>query len=222
MTSAAEKRIQTTIQSKGKARSGDGWMLVLAYKMPGSNYETTLYGKDWELVENFNPGDPVTAVLARGRVKEGKDGSRDYNYFWDLVDLTALEDTKEPPTTQAQGTKDTAAQVESPQDPIQERIERGMAFNAAYTILAQRPVNDEAQNQDFIEDLRRLRDILYHDVIRVPVAPLHYCYEHETARIQNPKSSNWAHRLPDKTWCIDPTAAPAGAGAADMDTQEPM
>lgn len=220
MTSTSEKRIQTTIQSKGKARSGDGWMLVLSYKMPGSNYETTLYGKDWGLVNDWNPGDAVTAVLVRGRSKEGKDSSKDYNYFWDLVELTSSDAAKAGPAPEAQGTKDTAAQIETPQDSIQERIEKGMAFNAAYTILAQNAQVYESNITQGLADIRLLRDRIYHEVIRVPIAPLHYCYQHETPRILSSRGA-WGHILPDGKGCVEAPAAPtapAEAGAEGKTT----
>jgi hypothetical protein len=86
-----------------------------------------------------------------------------------------------------------------PGDDIQTRIQIGMAFNAAYTLLAS-PTASEIYNDvtpsvsnSAIDTIRQLRDRIYHGIIQVPIEPLHYCYEHESERRQGSLTGTWVH-----------------------------
>ena len=61
------------------------------------------------------------------------------------------------------------------------------------------PVPD---GRDPINFLWELRDKIYRNVTKRPFQPEHYCYQHQAERIQNPKSSNWEHKLGDAIWCV--------------------
>lgn len=220
-----EYSFTAAIRSKGE--QGNAWKLEFDWKLPGSKFPFVLYGRDWEDIEGWDVGDRPEVVIERGNLKEGKDGRYSTDYFYDLVSIDTPSNA-ERPTPQRDSSsiphpsgKGIQEQPPAPSlDPIQERIERGMAFNAAYTLLAQRPLQESLVDEDFIADLRRLRDVILREVVQVPVAPMHYCYDHEATRIQNPKSNNWAHQLPDKTWCVEAqdAATPAAGPGAEAET----
>ena len=99
-------------------------------------------------------------------------------------------------------------------DNVQTRIEIGMAFNAAYTLIAGDP-SQWTDGDNAVLDLRILRDRIYHGIIQVPVAPINYCYEHEQKRIQS-KSGAFIHKLGEQ-WCsvdgiLDATGNPVTEG----------
>tara|TARA_R100000049_G_C1929064_1_gene73155 strand:+ start:127 stop:411 length:285 start_codon:yes stop_codon:yes gene_type:complete len=84
-----------------------------------------------------------------------------------------------------------------------------MSFNAAYALLAAvaKPedlpyiTGEEQAGIGLSWQLRALRDRIYHEVVNVPVAPIGYCYTHETA-CQQGKSLKWGHKT-DEGWCIN-------------------
>lgn len=86
-------------------------------------------------------------------------------------------------------------------DDRQVSIEKGMAFNAAYTLIASLGV-ENCPLEGWPRSIRQLRDQMYHDVIQVPVAPPHYCYRHEAERKQSPKTKAWGHMVGDDP-CIE-------------------
>ena len=75
-----------------------------------------------------------------------------------------------------------------------------------------------------INFLWELRDRVYRNVNQKPYQEEHYCYVHEQARIENPKSGNWAHRLVGNEWCVerqDAGTATTEAGADAEATEGP-
>lgn len=101
---------------------------------------------------------------------------------------------------EAQGAWTRHSTHEPSKDPIQERIEKGMAFNAAYTIFANDP-KFSYDDADAILQIRAMRDGLYHRVILIPVAAPHYCYEHEQDRqTSDQKPGQWWHTV-EGGWC---------------------
>ena len=99
-------------------------------------------------------------------------------------------------------------------DAIQERIEKGMAFNGAYTLAAgSASENWVAGDDGMIKWIRAIRDQLYHEVIQVPVAPPRYCYEHDQERKANATNPGvWFHEH-EGNYCT-------GAGMVDQQGQQ--
>ena len=56
--------------------------------------------------------------------------------------------------------------------------------------------------------VRELRDSFYREINQAPVAPLHYCYQHDQERRQGP-DGGWGHKLPKEaddhadSYCIE-------------------
>jgi hypothetical protein len=65
MTTAIESQYHVTaeIQSKGKQRNNDGWTMTVDWKLPGSKYELTLYGQDWDTVQGHEVGNSAAIVI---------------------------------------------------------------------------------------------------------------------------------------------------------------
>ena len=83
--------IATAVQSVGKQQNRDGWILTLTYNWPGSKYPATFYGTDWAQVQGIGVGDHVVLKVEQGSLKQGKDASKDYNYFWNLKSITKAD-----------------------------------------------------------------------------------------------------------------------------------
>ena len=226
-TQATEYTFVAAINSKG--RQGGNWKLEFDWKLPGSKFPFLLYGREDSDIEGWNVGDTPQVTVAQGNLKSGKTGQYPSDFFYDLVSMEIPDGPlvgREPRTTGPHPTfvKDGPPVMPDydepepqwpappPVDHIQARIEKGMAFNAAVALLAQQRLSLPV----LFSRLRQLRDALLHGVIRVPVAPPHFCYEHETERVQSPRTGAWGHRLPDGKGCVDTgagAAAPATGGA---------
>lgn len=220
------------IKKLGEVAGRDGqaqWELKVKWPWTVGNNEDTVW-MDQGTFDKPNLGPQAVTVTRRGikknRDKVPYDGRLDWMWNWSITDFG--KDSQTPPNPMAgqapQNTKgDTAAkhgpggsEIPEPwkdtdpnasaipiKDPLQTRIEIGMAFNAAYTLIASRP---NAWDADLAPQIRELRDELYHEVIQVPVAPPHFCYEHETIRIQGP-SGGWGHPIEEEgslvAYCIE-------------------
>lgn len=200
------------LKSKGEQRNNDGWTITLDWKLPGSQYDLVLYGRDWGEVEGVGVGDFREWIIRKGNLKQGKDGKYTSDYFWDLegFDEPPNEPLAEPfvgkPLPDAAQAPQRGSQ-EPPSDDIQTRIEKGMAFNAAYTLVSAVRGSTGMDYEAAVPRIRWLRDLIYHEVIQMPVAPAHYCYSCEQAFVLGPAGANgspgrWRHRLGDG-WCME-------------------
>lgn len=193
------------LKSKGQQRNTDGWTATLDWRLPGSKFDLVLYGQNWDDLSDLEVGDFTGVMISKGSLKQGKDGHYASDFFWDLggFDLPDehADDNQSPPEEFAGEPLPDAAQPpqhgsQAPlSDDIQTRIQIGMAFNAAYTLLA----SGSDQGYGWITDdglvdaLRQLRDRLFHDVIQVPIAPAHFCYQHDAIRRPGSKTGAWVH-----------------------------
>jgi len=91
MTTAIESQYHFTaaIQSKGKQQNRDGWAMVVDWKLPGSKFDLTLYGQDWETVQGFEVGETAIITINQGNLKKDKDGKYSTDYFWDMIGIEA-------------------------------------------------------------------------------------------------------------------------------------
>ena len=76
MTTAIENQYQFTaeVKSKGKQQNRDGWAMVVDWKLPGSKYDLTLYGTNWETVEGHEIGQTAAITIRQGNLKTNKEG----------------------------------------------------------------------------------------------------------------------------------------------------
>ena len=191
-----------------------------------------------------------TAVVARRGVKKNKeqvayDGHLDWMWSWSILEFgvdgplppATAQAPQQAPRPSSDPTTTAGEAPESPPEPdygvpaakddVQARIERGMAFNGAYTLMAATLAGETEegatfllQGPDTLTEIRRLRDRLYHEVIQVPVAPLGYCYRCEANTLQG-KTGSYGHQTPDG-WCIDEVLRPEEATSTTQDPLEGM
>ena len=184
-------QFHATVKGLGIARQGDGWMMTLDWKLPDSKFELNLYGKNWDDIEDYAVGQASDWTIYRGNLKSGKEGRYTSDYYWDLGK------PGQAPPVQPQTRQPNPANQHSPMD-VQTRIEIGMAFKAACTLITH--LNSRGSAVWDMTQLRELRDTIYHEVIQVPIAEAHYCYDHEQPRLQG-QSGRWGHKDGDG-WCL--------------------
>ena len=211
MTIATETQHHFTaaIQSKGKARSGNGWALTLGWRFPGSQYDLILNGQDWETIEAHDVGDTVIITIQQGNLKKDKTGQYSSDYFWDMV---SIEPTRGAAGDEEKVASDEAPPVQAPprppdapptpepsrrppdMDPPPNPAARGACHNHAVDFIVRGllPVPD---GRELFGWIRELRDRFYREINQSPLSPLHYCYEHDQERRQS-KTGNWGHILP--------------------------
>ena len=221
-TTAIESQYHFTaaIQSKGKQQNRDGWAMVVDWKLPGSRYDLTLYGQDWETIEAHDVGDTVIITINQGNLKANKDGRYSTDYFWDMVSIEPTwiaEDgervaSDEAPPVQAPPKPNPApappARTPAPNmEPPPNPAALGQCQNHANDAIMYEiwPV---PEGRDYTSWLLECRDWIYRNVNQAPVAPLHYCYQHDQERRQS-KTGNWGHILPkqaddqEDAYCIE-------------------
>ena len=89
MTNAIESQYQFTaeVKSKGKQQNRDGWTMTLDWRLPGSKYDLTLYGSNWETVGGFEVGQTAAITIHQGNLRANKDGKYSSDFFWDLESI---------------------------------------------------------------------------------------------------------------------------------------
>ena len=226
-TTTIQSEYQFTAQITGKASTPNGTpYLQFNWKLPSSQYPFhLLLAKEPETFEAWQVGDTASVVVAQGGLKNGKNGQYATDYFWNLASIEAAWDypndetppmgppsqstNYKSPTPQGSavsGQPQPVSRGSEPKDAIQTRIDIGMAFNAAYTLLDRVFTGSAFTIEEMCQKVREYRDHLYHEVIQVPVAPPHYCYEHEqprrriTAEWQGMEAGTWLHDA-GTDWC---------------------
>ena len=230
---AIQTEYRFTAKITGKAETPGGTpYLQFDWKLPGDQYAfQLLLGQEKDVYEAWNPGQVATVIVTQGPLKSGKNGNYARDYFWNVEsigegvgtmpepDRHAPENTHRQPQTGPPANPsidyhedpDRPLATTPPKDDIQVRIEKGMAFNAAYTLAANDPVFGRADWDSANTEIRLLRDRLYHEVILVPIAPEHFCYIHETTHHGN-EAGVYGHRDGDG-WCMeDAPVAPEANG----------
>jgi len=171
------------LQALGQQRNNDGWTLTVGWKLPGSKFDLVLYGQDWGDIEGLAVGQTHNWAIEKGNLKSNKDGRYSSDYFWDFRgtlesaptlqdDAPIFDDEPEPPydVEHREPKKSTESHFAGPpaKDDVQVRIEKGMAFNGAVALTAPLLLDDI---DAIVQNVRALRDRLYHEVILVPIAP---------------------------------------------------
>ena len=226
MTTAIESQYHFTaeVKSKGKQQNQDGWAMLVDWKLPGSQYDLTLYGRDWETVRDVvidekGKGPTCIFTIQQGNLKGNKDGRYSSDYFWDLVSIEQTwiaEDgervaSDEAPPVQAPPkprpdpappARTSAPNVEPPPNPAA----LGACHNHAVDFIV-RGVLPIPEGRELFGWIRELRDRFYREINQAPVMPLHYCYEHDQERRQG-KTGAWGHLIPEtsedaESWCME-------------------
>ena len=210
--------------------------MLVDWKLPGSQYDLTLYGQDWETFQDVvndekGQGPLCIFTIQQGNLKKNKDGTikdgkYSTDYFWDLVVIEQTwiaEDgervaSDEAPPVQAPPkprpdpappartpTPNEVARI--PMDPPPNPAALGACHNHAVDFVV-RGVLPIPEGRELFGWVRELRDRFYREINQAPVAPLHYCYEHDQDRRQGP-TGGWGHLLPkeadddENSYCIE-------------------
>ena len=230
MTTAIESQYHFTaeVKSKGKQQNRDGWAMVVDWKLPGSQYDLTLYGQDWETVRDVvmdekGQGPLCIFTINQGNLKKDKTGQYSSDYFWDMV---GIEQTwiagdgervasDEAPPVQAPPKPNPApappARTPAPKDQPFEIPPNPAALGACHNHAVDfivRGVLPVPEGRELFGWIRELRDRFYREINQAPVMPLHYCYQHDQERRQS-KTGNWGHILPkqgddeEDAYCVE-------------------
>jgi hypothetical protein len=215
MTTAIESQYHFTaaIQSKGKQQNRDGWAMVVDWKLPGSKFDLTLYGQDWDTVQGFEVGETAIITINQGNLKKDKTGQYSTDYFWDMIGIeqTWIGGDEAPPVqappkpnpAPAPPARTPAPNMEPPPNPAA----LGACHNHAVDFIV-RGILPIPEGRELFGWVRELRDRFYREINQAPVAPLHYCYEHDQERRQGP-DGGWGHLLPkeaddhENSYCIE-------------------
>ena len=238
MTTAIESQYHFTaeVKSKGKQQNRDGWAMLVDWKLPGSLYDLTLYGPDWETVRDVvidekGQGPLCIFTINQGNLKTNKDGTiktgqYSSDYWWDLVgieqtwiagDGERVASDEAPPVQAPPKPQDPApraappARTSAPKDQPFEIPPNPAALGACHNHAVDfivRGVLPIPEGRELFGWVRELRDRFYREINQAPVAPLHYCYQHDQERRQGP-DGGWGHKLPKQaddhadSYCIE-------------------
>ena len=213
MTTAIESQYHFTaeVKSKGKQQNREAWTMVVDWKLPGSKYDLTLYGANWETVEGHDVGELVTITIQQGNLKANKDGQYSSDFFWDMVSIEAgggivmSEEVQAPPKPKPKPTP-SEPRTGSPDQPPPNPAALGACHNHAVDFIVA-GILPLPEGRELVGWIRELRDRFYRDINQAPVMPLHYCYLHDQERRQG-KTGAWGHLIPQtsedvESWCME-------------------
>ena len=215
MTTAIESQYHFTaaIQSKGKQQNRDGWAMVVDWKLPGSKFDLTLYGQDWETIEAHDVGDTAIITINQGNLKANKDGRYSTDYFWDMVSIKptwiagdgerVASDEAPPVQAPPKPRPDPAPPARTPapnMEPPPNPAALGACHNHAVDFIV-RGILPVPEGRELFGWVRELRDRFYREINQAPVMPLHYCYQHDQERRQG--KTGWGHIVQDGDPCME-------------------
>jgi hypothetical protein len=112
--SVEETMIVVNATLRSKSEEAQGWKLVWDIPSFNSNYDTDTNRISPDLASRFTVGNPYTIELVRQNLKRNKDGSykdgtRQYDYYWGILGLSAPgtqpSPTPEPPVSSSEEVK---------------------------------------------------------------------------------------------------------------------
>lgn len=222
-TETTQHRFSAPVKSLGQQQRGDGWDMVLGWRLPGSKYDLHLYGQDWADVEGLGIGDSATWTIQRGNLKNEKDGKYASDYFWNW--------DQQATSTSADVDELFAGKPEPGEEPSEkpntvEGVVQGHLENMAVDLYVAQidywkhqfkdgPIETYTTDAINYQAIREIRDSLFHQVKEEPIQPVGYCYAHETQRKQSPMGT-YVHPYTDgdqHVFCtpdglVDGTGAP--------------
>ena len=202
-----QHRFSAEIESIGKPfNGGDGWDIVLDWKLPGSSYPQHVGGRNWDDIEGFQVGQTHDWVLNRGNIKRDKSGqyASDYFWNWDKTGNSTPPVATAPPSDESFTGKPDApsgpVRNDTPTEDTQDtKIRKGACFNKAVDLYnAERDISAPI-------DYTRIAEIthgLYHNVSQVPMKPAGYCWVHGVGR--NASTTGMYHKIEgEELWCME-------------------
>ncbi|MDA0771067.1 MAG: hypothetical protein O2821_12735 [Chloroflexi bacterium] len=211
-------RFEATIESLGKQQTGEGWHMVLDWKLPNSRYPLSLYGRDWAEVEGMAVNDHREWVIVRGNLKDGKNAQYASSFFWNwdqsgkaqpapnanpndelFEDDAPWQDPRSgplPTQTQPALPKPTRTPPQGQGLHVEGVVQGHVEKLAVDLYNAQRDISEPIDYRE----IRRIRDAFFHNVKEQPIQPVGYCYVHEVGRNQDSKK-RWYHKA-GANYCI--------------------
>jgi len=204
-----QHKFTAEIESIGKPfNGGEGWDIVLDWKLPGSNYPQHVGGRDWDDIEGLAVGQTHDWVLNRGNIKRDKSGQYASDYFWNWdktgnsTPPVAVAPPAPPSDESFTGKPDApSGSVRSnvPTEDTDTKIRKGACFNKAVDLYnAERDISAPV-------DYTRIAELthgLYHNVSQVPMQPAGYCWVHCTGR--NESTKGLYHKVAGaELWCME-------------------
>lgn len=161
----------------------------------GGRFPETYKCWDPKQMEHVVLNTVTSLILRQDNVKPGREDDGDHNsYWWSIAGVA--ETPAEPDYTAQSAPSDQAPDI--PPNPAA----LGACQNHAvdFIIAGITPVPEGRVLDSFI---RELRDRFYRNINQAPLAPPHYCYQHEAERKLSPKTKVWGHVLEDGTGCVE-------------------
>jgi len=200
------------VKTKSKQQNRDGWAMTVDWKLPGSRFDLTLYGQDWEMVENVSidergQGPTCEFVIERGNLKTGKNGLYSSDFFWNMVSIDDVIAPPKPKPDELPPGRDHFPKDKPPPDLPPNPAALGSCHNHAVEFITA-GILPVPMGRELIGWIHELRDRFYREVNQAPVMPLHYCYEHDQERRKS-KTGNWGHILPkqaddeEDAYCVE-------------------
>ena len=226
-TQTTQHTFSAPIEVIGKPfRGGDGWDIVVGWKLPGSQYNQHISGKEWNDISHFQVGQIHNWVLNRGSLKEGKSGQYQTDYFWNW-DQQAAPSTGDVDELFTGKPEPDRGHAEKPNAGITvEGVVQGHLEKLAVDLLL------GEQNQGHIAigapiemwQIREKRDLLFHELKQIPIQEPYWCHEHNSRRKQSP-AGTYVHPHKDgdqAVFCtpdglVDGTGAPANTESEHTD-----
>ena len=150
------------ITAKGKQQKGDGYALTFDWKLPGSQYDFILYGRDWAEVEGWDYGKTPDVWIVRGNLKSGKEGQYSTDFFWNLKSLTQGTGVATPIPAASNGGAD------SPRGDLGTRIAWNSAINNAVQLVIADPKNEIFSEPFLASRIKSAAEIVYALIISGP------------------------------------------------------
>lgn len=201
MTTEQQTTAQILKVSDATGKNGPQWELKVKWPWhpAGNKYGDSI----WIDVNDFpeKPSIGVHSVVAlKGTVKKKQDGgyhdgSQDWMYNFDILSFNGSA----RPADDYQDPRAQEPRTERPNTGIVvEGVVQGHLEKLATDLYnAERDISEPI---DYLR-IRKIRDAFFHLVKEVPIAPEHWCYEHQAAR-RATKSGSYVHQLGDQ-WCSE-------------------
>lgn len=216
-TSSPTHSFVTTVTGKQRNRSNTGWAVTLDWCLPGSQYPFILYMQDDDhyapTVAEMNINESFYLTLERGSLKQGKDGSKEYDYFWNLATIGPAQDA---PATATESTHSP----QTPRGDVDTRIAWNSAINNAVHCMGMD--GDLVENREqWLAGVRTLAGEIYAMITAGPPAGA-------VARIPKDaiedEARRWNEEYPDRAltprmlnaWALDNY----GAGYAELSHEQ--